>query len=396
MPHPTGGGEQFVAGVGPAGGVYARAQRDMDWGTGVWTVTYDVAALYLGSGTPQNNIGSFSLQPQGDCADEIHLFRWTNAASRIWRAGYLVYNAAGVAYPQPGLSPGPEWDNLVLNHWYRFTTVIDFDLNRVTAVSITDLHTGSSACFFAPPDDWYLRGGAAGGLDLPTGFRFFAGAQAAADNCVAWDNCTILPGVQEDADADGVPDLCDNCPEVYNPDQADTDQDGIGDACQNQPPVIACGDPVVLWSPNHELVDVRSAFSVEDPDGDDVTLSIRVISDESEVPETGDGTGRHAPDFKDVLASGDEGLFVRSERRGPEDGRYYILVITADDSIAATTAVCIAAVCPHDQNQESLAYVLAQAEAAALDVQDAVDAGDPLPPEPLYEHGLSDELGPHQ
>ncbi|MFH1725188.1 MAG: LamG-like jellyroll fold domain-containing protein, partial [Elusimicrobiota bacterium] len=33
---------------------------------------------------------------------------------------------------------------------------------------------------------------------------------------------------------DGVADACDNCPDVYNPDQADTDGDGVGDACAAQ------------------------------------------------------------------------------------------------------------------------------------------------------------------
>jgi hypothetical protein len=35
----------------------------------------------------------------------------------------------------------------------------------------------------------------------------------------------------EDSDADGVHDLCDNCPFVYNPSQSDFDHDGEGDAC---------------------------------------------------------------------------------------------------------------------------------------------------------------------
>jgi hypothetical protein len=36
----------------------------------------------------------------------------------------------------------------------------------------------------------------------------------------------------EDADADGLPDVADNCPHVYNPDQMDNDNDEIGDACE--------------------------------------------------------------------------------------------------------------------------------------------------------------------
>jgi len=34
-----------------------------------------------------------------------------------------------------------------------------------------------------------------------------------------------------DTDGDGVPDIEDNCPGTYNPDQHDHDHDGRGDAC---------------------------------------------------------------------------------------------------------------------------------------------------------------------
>lgn len=49
-------------------------------------------------------------------------------------------------------------------------------------------------------------------------------------NLVSGDGCSSSCTL-EDRDNDGVPDLEDNCPDIYNPDQTDSDGDGVGDAC---------------------------------------------------------------------------------------------------------------------------------------------------------------------
>ncbi|HEX4824178.1 MAG TPA: thrombospondin type 3 repeat-containing protein [Candidatus Polarisedimenticolaceae bacterium] len=50
-------------------------------------------------------------------------------------------------------------------------------------------------------------------------------------------NDAYCPQPAPDDDADGVPNVADNCPTIYNPSQSDIDQDGHGDDCDNCPSV---------------------------------------------------------------------------------------------------------------------------------------------------------------
>ncbi|MBP6184083.1 MAG: thrombospondin type 3 repeat-containing protein [Saprospiraceae bacterium] len=75
-----------------------------------------------------------------------------------------------------------------------------------------------------------------------------------ADGC---DNCPDNPNSdQRDPDGDGIGDACDNCPNDPNPDQSDQDGDGLGDACDR------CPD---MWSAPEDL-----SLHNEDPDRDGV------------------------------------------------------------------------------------------------------------------------------
>jgi len=70
----------------------------------------------------------------------------------------------------------------------------------------------------------------------------------------------LIPTVQPDADADGVPDATDNCPLVANPAQTDTDGDSVGDDCDGCPtdPLkvasLVCGCNVAETDTDGDLV----------------------------------------------------------------------------------------------------------------------------------------------
>ncbi len=190
LPQNPTGGLQFVSGTGPADSYYARAQRDNDFSGGaVWTIAYDFCGTFMGAGPSAQNLGSFSLQNGTDYGGYIHLMSWVNPElPTTYNAFYLAYDAGGTLFSLPGTSPGPEWEGLEINHWYRGYNVVDFESNTITEVGIVDLETMQAAIYY--PTDWYLEGGAAGLTYPPFGFRFFAGG-GIAGNTLAFDNASM-------------------------------------------------------------------------------------------------------------------------------------------------------------------------------------------------------------
>lgn len=193
--NPT-GGLQFAAGTGPGGSFFARSQRDIIYGdgTGIWTASFDIAATFVGQLPTAQNTGSFSTQefnspPTQADATFIALARWSDETTAAnWNADYVWFDSAGTQLLESVADPG--FQNLDVNHWYRWSTTFDLDSNLITEVTIKDLTTNITVT--NNPVGKYLWGGAAG-APTPTGFRFFAGAADPAGNSLAFDNLSIVP-----------------------------------------------------------------------------------------------------------------------------------------------------------------------------------------------------------
>lgn len=187
------GGNQFIGGTSGGGALFPRAQQNFAFGSGTYTMSYDMAAQWSGTGASAANLGSFSVQhdtvPTGQFRQFIALNNFVdmNNPALGWKAEFNVFDAAGNALNNQ--SPGSFWEDLELNHWYRQYITFDLGSNQILSVTLLDLHTGMSSTI--APNGWYLTGGANSTLALPNGFRAFIGG--AAGNTMGWDNVYVAP-----------------------------------------------------------------------------------------------------------------------------------------------------------------------------------------------------------
>jgi 6-phosphogluconolactonase (cycloisomerase 2 family) len=151
-------------------------------------------------------------------------------------------------------------------------------------------------------------------------------------------------------------------------------------------PVVDCGVAVpVLWSPNRTLVNVGLNLNTTDNCGAP-TVTIQVFSDEN---DEGTAIDKHSPDAKNIAPGT---LLLRAERKGNENGRVFLIVIKAVDSGGNLSVCAQTVVVPHDQSQEALDAVSAQAAAA----RSYALANGGAPPPGFFSIGVGPVIGPYQ
>ena len=204
--NPT-GGSRFVSALASVSGD-ASAFRNLQLDPGMLhRVGVDVA---VGRGTPgaaNEIIGRWILGPFGTTASFRVSPIWdTPSAPNKWSLRFDVADANGTVITGIPATAGIALDR---DHWYRVEVLADFVQNRIREFTVIDLTTGSATTEIVT--GWYLRGGAAGGLSIPTRFALSALSQGIGGNRISHDNVSVLPEAScyPDCDSSGSLDFFD-------------------------------------------------------------------------------------------------------------------------------------------------------------------------------------------
>lgn len=133
------------------------------------------------------------------------------------------------------------------------------------------------------------------------------------------------------------------------------DDAGATDTCQatvtvldTTPPDINISlEPMLLWPPNHRLVNIEATVTAVDACGPSTVQLTSIASNEAD-DESGDGST--IGDIQAaLLGSADFDFALRAERVGDGNGRVYTVVYTATDESGNQAGMSSRVVVPHDQ-----------------------------------------------
>jgi len=144
----------------------------------------------------------------------------------------------------------------------------------------------------------------------------------------------------------------------------------------------------LISSTNSNLVNVGLAASATDNSGDPVTIQVAVFGDEEDQTPTANNV-LHSPDAKDIAPVT---LRLRGERIEANDGRVYLIIVTATDSSGNISRNYHTVVVPKNNKEASIDSVNAQAAAAVSYTQAHAGA----PPPGYFVIGDGPIIGPKQ
>lgn len=133
--------------------------------------------------------------------------------------------------------------------------------------------------------------------------------------------------------------------------------DPTGHVCEDEveitvvdpPPVLAVSlNPVLLWPPNHEMVDIEATVEATDACGEVVSIELVSITSNESGNERGDGNTSDDVRSADFFTM-DTSFQLRAERSGKGDGRIYTVSYRATDDAGGVTVTSAEVWVPHQQ-----------------------------------------------
>jgi hypothetical protein len=198
---------------------------DAAWKTGRFGVGFDNSvpppnASHL-IATPVES-GSFSVFTRASFEIENVTMLTDMRIAADYDDGFVVWINGGEVYRSPQMPAGdPDWDAAPTSHESSngLTPLLEPALSIIGAARPL-LQDGTNVLAIGV---WNESSGSSDLLLYPE----MSILAHDVDNCPAVANPD-----QDDADVDGVGDVCDNCPNQFNAQQVDSDGDGVGDACE--------------------------------------------------------------------------------------------------------------------------------------------------------------------